>query len=107
MIETTTPKVPIAIRANLNVDDVSVLIRSTETVSDTANGMNQRIGLQVVDLAAQAADIDINDIGRRVEVEIPDMLQHHGPRYDPTLVAHEIFQQLEFLGQEFDVRAAP
>src|SRR6266576_3456590 len=44
MADTITPKVPIAISASLNVDDVKVLARSTEAVPDTANRMDQRIG---------------------------------------------------------------
>src|SRR5215471_11232306 len=107
MIETITPNVPIAISASLYVDDFSVLIRSTEAISDAANRMDQRIGLLVVDLAAQTADIDVDDIGRRIEIEIPDVLQHHGPRHHPAFVAHEIFQQLKLLGEKLDVRAAP
>ena len=62
MTETITPKVPIAISASLNVDDVKVLVRSTETVPDTANGMDQRIGLLAVDFATHAPDIDVDDI---------------------------------------------
>jgi hypothetical protein len=56
------PKTPIAISACLKVVDAKVLARSTETVPDTANGMDQRIGLLVVDFAADAPDIDVDDI---------------------------------------------
>src|SRR5580700_11368748 len=99
MADTITPKVPIAISASLNVDDVRVLARSTETVSDPANGMDQRIGLLVVDLATHPSDIDVDDIGRRIEMKVPDMLQQHRPGYDAAFVAHQIFQELEFFGE--------
>src|SRR5205809_3667233 len=98
MADTITPKVPIAISASLNVDDVKVLARSTETVPDAANRMDQRIGLLAVDLATHTSDIDINDVGRRIEMKVPDVLQQHGPGYDAALVAHEILQQLKFPG---------
>src|SRR5262245_21746247 len=101
------PKVPIAISASLNVDDVSALVRSTEAVPDAANRMDQRIGLLVIDLAAQAPDIDVDDIGRRIEMKIPDVLQQHRPRDDAALIAHQIFQELKFLGQKLDVLAVP
>src|SRR6202795_4801852 len=107
MTDTITPKVPIAISASLNVDDASVLARSTEAVPDTPNRMDQRIGLLAVDLATDAADIDVDDIGRGIEMKIPDVLQQHRPRDDAALVANQIFEQLEFAGEQQDVLAAP
>jgi hypothetical protein len=65
--------------------------------------MNERIGLPVVDLAADAPDIDIDDVGRGVEMEIPDMLQKHRAGHDLALIANEIFQYLEFPRQQLDV----
>src|SRR5947207_12862879 len=96
MADTITPKAPIAINASLNVDEVRVLARSTEAISDAANGVDQRIGLLVVDLAAYPADIDVDDIGRRVEMKVPDVLQQHGAGHHPAFIAHQILQQLEF-----------
>src|SRR5216684_5917206 len=100
MADTITPKVPIAISAILNVDDVRVLARSTETVPDTTNRMNQRIGLLAVNLAAHAPDIDVDNIRRGIEMQIPDVLQQHCPGYDPAFVARQILQQLEFPGKQ-------
>src|SRR4051794_24936360 len=107
MADTITPKVPIAISASLKVDDASVLVRSTETVSGAANGMDQRIGLLAVDLASQAPDIDVDNIRRWIEMKIPDVLQQHGPGHDAAFVAHQILQQLEFPGKQEEVLAAP
>src|SRR5258707_15195946 len=101
------PKVPIAISACLNVDDRRVLARSTETVPDTANGMNQRIGLLAVDFAGDASDIDVDDIGRGVEMKIPDVPQQHGPGYDAVFVANQILEKLEFPGKQQNVLAPP
>src|SRR6185369_5913097 len=107
MADAITPKVPIAISASLKVDDVKVLARSTEAVPDAANRMDQRISLLVVDFAPHPADIDVDDVGRGVEMKIPDMLQQHCPGYDPAFVAHQIFQKLEFPRQQDNVLAAP
>src|SRR6185295_6176539 len=107
MADTMTPKAPIAISANLKVDDVKVLIRSTETVPDTPNRMDQRISLLAVDLAAHAPDIDVDNICRGVEMKIPDMLQQHCPGHDAAFVAHQILQKLEFPGKKKNVVAAP
>src|ERR1700730_16284919 len=107
MTETITPKVPIAISASLNVDDVRVLARSTETVPDTANRMDQRVGLLAIDLAPYAPDIDVDDIGRGIEMKVPDVPQQHRPGYDAAFVAHQIFQKLEFPGKKTNVLATP
>ena len=62
MTDTITPNVPIAISASLKVDDVKVLARSTETVPDTADGMDQRISLLVIHFPTHAANIDVDNI---------------------------------------------
>lgn len=62
MAEAITPNVPIATSASLKVDEVKVLARSTETVPDTADGMDQWISLLAIDFPTHAADIDVNDI---------------------------------------------
>src|SRR6202047_2437974 len=100
------PKVPIAISASLNVDDVRVLARSTEQVPYATNRMDQRIGLLAVDLATHAPDIDVDDVGRGIEMQIPDVLQQHRPGYDAALVANQILQQLEFPGKQKNILAA-
>src|SRR5260370_183828 len=80
----------------LKVVDAKVLARSTETVPDTTNRMDQRIGLQAVDFATHPPDIDIDDICRGIEMKIPDVLQQHCPGYHAAFVAHQILQKLEF-----------
>src|SRR6185437_6383810 len=107
MADTITPKVPIAISSSLKVDDVRVLVRSTETVPDAANRMNQRISLLAVDLATHTPDIDVDNIGGRIEMQIPDVLQQHCPGHHVALVAHQILQKLEFPGKKRNVLAAP
>src|SRR5260221_880774 len=107
MADTITPKVPIAISASLNVDDVRVLARSTETVPDTANRVDQRIGLRAVDFATHAPDIDVDDVCRGIEMEIPDVLQQHGPGYHAAFVANQILQKLEFPRKKKNGPAAP
>src|SRR4051812_42079743 len=100
------PNVPIAISACLKVDEVRVLARSTETVSDTANRVDQQIGLLAVDLAADAPDIDVDDIGRWIEMKIPDLLQQHCPGHDAALVANQIFQKLKLSREKNNFLAA-
>src|ERR1700733_14609309 len=105
MPDTIRPKVPIAISASLNVDEVNVLARSTETVPNAPNGVDQRIGLLAIDLATYAPNVDLDDIRRRVEMEIPDVLQQHCPGHDPAFVADQILEKLELPGKKPDVLA--
>src|SRR5919198_5021088 len=97
---TISPNAAIAISARRKVEERSVLARSTEAISDAADGVDQRIGLGVVDLAADAADIDVDDVGGGVKMQVPDMLQQHRPGNDAALVADEIFEQLELAWQQ-------
>src|SRR4051812_46357232 len=103
---TISPNTAIANSASRKVEERSVLTRSTETISDAANGMDQRIGLGIVDLAADAADIDVDDVGGGIEMQVPDVLEQHRAGDDAPLVADKIFEQLEFARQQWDLPAA-
>src|SRR6516225_88721 len=88
--------------ASLRVEDRRVLFRSTEAKSDAANGMDQRVVLAAVDLATNSTDIDVDDIGHRIEVQIPYVLQQHGSRDHLTGIARQIRQQSKLARQQFD-----
>src|SRR5437660_1467088 len=98
---------PMLISASLKVEDRSVLLRSADTIPDTAHCVDQRIGLLAVDLAAQTPDIDVDDVRGRIEMQVPDVLQQHRARHDVPLVAQQIFEQLELARQQGDLAAAP
>src|SRR5882757_3046079 len=68
--------------------------------------MDQRIGLLAVDLATYTPDIDVDDVRRRIEMKIPDVLQQHCPGYGAAFVAHQVLQKLEFPMQQGNVLAA-
>src|SRR5215469_7032475 len=93
--------------ASLSVDDRKVLLRSTEAKSHAANGMNQWVGLAAVDLTAHPPDINVDDVGRRVEVEIPDMLQQHRSGNRLSDITNQILEKLKFPWQQLDLAAAP
>jgi len=85
--------------ASLNVEDRKVLARSTDTKSNAADGVDERIGLRSIDLAADTSNINVDDVCRRIEMEIPDVLQQHRPWNYLALVADQILQNLEFSWQ--------
>jgi hypothetical protein len=53
-----------------------------------------------VELAPQIADLDVDHIRLRHEVEISHILEQHRPGHDRPRSAHEIFEQGEFSRQE-------
>src|SRR6478609_4419523 len=103
---TIRPNAAIAISARRKVEERSVLARSTDAISDAADRMDQRIGLGIVDLAADPPDIDVDDVGGGIEMQIPDVLEQHRTRDDAALVADQIFEQLEFPRQQRNLPAA-
>src|ERR1700739_1081500 len=93
-------------KASLSVEDRRVLLRSTEAKSDAADSMDQRIILTAVDLPADAPHIDIDDVGRRIEMQVPHVLQKHGARNHLTGVASQIRQQAKLSRQQLDFPTA-
>src|SRR5271165_4080947 len=55
-----------------------------------------------IELPAQIADLDVDDVGLRHEFEVPHVLEEHRPGHDLARAAHEIFEELEFPRQEID-----
>jgi hypothetical protein len=56
-----------------------------------------------IDLRPQAADMRLHDLGFRVEMELPDLLQEHCAGNDTTRISHHVFQQLEFARLKLDL----
>src|ERR1700751_6429580 len=99
----TVPNTPMLISASRKVVERKVLARSTDTEPDAAYGVDQGIGLFVVDLAANAPDIDVDDVGVGIEMQMPNLFQQHGPRHNVAFVTNQIFQHLEFPRQQLDL----
>src|SRR5262249_28137486 len=102
---TVAPKMAMASSASRRVEERSVLARSTDAKSHAADRMDQRIGLLIVDLLAHTADIYVDDVGGRIEMQVPYVLQQHGARHNLALVAHQIFENLKFARQQLDLAA--
>src|SRR5262245_44920845 len=77
--------------------------RLLQDVTDPAHRADQRGPRAVIDLAPQAVDHDIHDVRPAVELHVPDVLDDQDPRENAILVAHEVFQKLEFFVGQLDV----
>src|SRR5437870_1035585 len=53
-----------------------------EAVAGAANGVEQRLGEALVDLLAQAADVNVDHVGPGIEMVVPHALEQHGARND-------------------------
>src|ERR1035441_4516563 len=76
------------------------LFGSLDHVADAPHGLYELLRVAVVDLAAQVAYVDVDDVGEPVVVHIPDVFPDHRPAQRAALVAHHVFQDAEFLGGE-------
>src|SRR5579863_748066 len=100
------PKTITHTSATRKVELRSVLLRSTKAKPDAAHRMDQGLMPGFVQLATESSHIDVDDIGHGIEMHVPHIGQQHRARDDPSLVADEIFQELEFARQQLDIDAA-
>ena len=49
--------------------------------------------MTVIHLAAQMADVDVDDVGQSLEALVPDMFDDHGAREHPAGVEQQIFEE--------------
>ena len=56
---------------------------------------------------AQAADMDINNVGLGVKMIFPYIFQQHGPRHHMPRMPHEIFEQFKFSCMEVNTLTLP
>jgi hypothetical protein len=73
-----------------------------QCVTDTAIGVNQFLRKPSIYLAAQCADVDINDIGQPFEGRIPYMLQDHGSGNRTIHVPDQVFQEQKLFRPQID-----
>src|SRR5262249_52382486 len=73
---------------------------------DSAHRMDERVGLPAVDFSAESPDIDVDDVGGGIKVNVPYVLQQHCARDDLAFIAHQTFEDLVFSRQQIDGAAA-
>jgi hypothetical protein len=80
--------------------------RGLEHVPDAADGVDQRLAVRV-DLLAQIADVQLDDVGLAAEVIVPDPVQDLGLGQHPARIAHQESQQLKLGRRQVDHLVAP
>lgn len=73
-----------------------------ENIAHAAKGVNEFLREAAVDLIAQPADQDVDDVGLWVEMEIPNMFQDHRFGQNTTWMAQHVFKQRVFAGLQIE-----
>src|SRR5450432_916746 len=76
-----------------------------QDVAFAAAGVDQAAPYACVELAAQALDVDVDDVRERVEVFVPHMLRNLFPAHHAALVQDQVFEKGVLLGGEVDILA--
>src|SRR5687767_9354823 len=71
-----------------------------DDISGSSYGADQRIRISVVNLAAEAIDVNIDDICLGIVSAIPDVLKDHRASQDVAFVAREVLQHGIFLRRQ-------
>src|SRR3982751_2748141 len=79
-----------------------VSIAIAQHVARAAHRVQQGPVETPVDRRAQTADVDVDDIGLGIEVQIPDRFEQHGPRDHLPGTPRQELEELEFLAGEVD-----
>ena len=74
-------------------------------VPGAANGVDERTVEALVDLRSQPRDMHVNNVGLRVEVIVPDMLEQHGAGHHLAGVLHQELEQAELARLKHDLGA--
>src|ERR1700730_11105616 len=69
--------------------------RRTEYEPDAAHSVNERRLAGQIDLAAELSDVDVDEVGARIEVIMPNLLEEHGSGDDLTMVPDQMLEQAQ------------
>src|SRR5262245_50237023 len=78
-----------------------------EAVAGAADGLDRVAPERPVDLLAQVADVDVDDVRRPLEREVPHVLEDRGAAEHRALVAQEQFEQRELARGQRDRLLTP
>src|ERR1700722_377064 len=78
----------------------------TDHITGAAHGMQKRLRETLVDLRAQPGDVHVNNVGLRIKMIVPNVLQQHGTGHDLSRVPHQIFEQAEFARLQLQLLSA-
>ena len=78
------------------------IVGCAQAVARAPHRVEQGAVEALVDLLAQPADVNVDHVGLRVEVIVPDVLEQHRSGDDVTGIAHQVFEKPELARQYVD-----
>src|SRR5205809_5676091 len=77
-----------------------------EAVADPAYGLDRTAAERPVDLVAQVADVDVDEIGAGLEAELPGALEQLASRQSLAAPTQQEFEHGELLRRQLELRLA-
>jgi hypothetical protein len=74
-----------------------------QDISDPFHGM-EKLGFKIfIDLTSKVRNMDIDDVGRCIEMIVEDLFRDHGPGNDLSRMSHEEFKKDILFRGEFNL----
>src|SRR5690606_20409076 len=74
--------------------------RLTDRIAGSADRLDQRLAAEPIELLTQPADVLVDDVGLRIEIVVPHVLEQHRARDEAPRVARQVFENAELaIGQ--------
>src|SRR5665213_738343 len=93
-----TANSPISSAESLELSLLKRLGPANEHVPRSADGTDIFRRRTVTQLGSKAADMAFDHAGVRIKMDLPNMLEQHAACHHAAGIAHQIFEQFEFLG---------
>src|SRR5262245_29210754 len=78
-----------------NATESQSLAMGAHHIPHTPYRMQQRRKEALINFIAQSADLDIDDVGLRIKVKVPDRLKQHGAGDHLSLMPDQVLEQAE------------
>src|SRR5215831_17468166 len=101
-ISADEPNSPAYSKVRRKLEVRRILSRAADTIPCPSNGMDQPRLKAFIDLGAQSADVGLDNVRPRVEMNVPDVLEQHRAGDDLASVPHQVFEQSEFPWLQLD-----
>ena len=101
-----TPKAPANAIVRRKADVRMRSLGRTENEADFSDGMNEHGLSGGVDLAAESAEMNVHEVGARVEAVAPNVFEQHRACQDLAGILHHEFEKNHFAWREVDSTAS-
>jgi hypothetical protein len=65
----------------------------TQYEPNATHGVNERRLARQIDFASEPSDVNVYEVGARIEMIVPDLLEQHGPSDNLAMVPDQVLEQ--------------